>query len=119
MILQLLVMIAVILAMDDRRSLGCYNEEIGVRSIKSRLDMEMLVSRADRCRPGLLDHDRDVDVWGTDYLVVCVDNHLRVVSAGRDGLFGTGDDVVSSEERQDDATRWETATWWPRSPRSY
>ena len=40
----------------------------------------------------LLEDDRRLDDWSNEYLFLCVDDHVAVISAGPDGLFGTFDD---------------------------
>lgn len=34
------------------------------------------------------------DPWGRDYRIVCTDDEVTVISAGKDGAFGNADDVI-------------------------
>ena len=34
------------------------------------------------------------DPWGRDYRIVCTDDEVTIVSAGKDGTFGNADDVI-------------------------
>jgi hypothetical protein len=41
---------------------------------------------------------RAEDPWGQRYRIVCVDNRVQVLSAGRDGRFETADDIALAAE---------------------
>jgi len=49
-------------------------------------------------RDGVLSsRSKTEDPWGTPYRIQCEPNYAIAISAGRDGIFDTGDDIKSDE----------------------
>ena len=91
-----------------------YHEPSAVDAFAVFLNYEQLAELVDRCVTGPARVDGHGDHWETDYLVLCHADRPIVISAGRDRLFGTSDDVISGERNDPDA-RARHGAWWPRS----